>query len=198
MEESMMEQNDTLKKVIEFHGHMCPGIAYGYRAAQAALNAFGNRAVDEEIVAVVENDACSVDAIQVMTGCTFGKGNLIFKDLGKQAYTFYNRVTGEGLRISVEYKYDESPEDKALWERFSSGDRSPEVVKGIKELKARKTEAILSAEEEQVLKIRPVETPPPPRARLYPTARCEICGEKVMETRIREKEGKKLCIPCSE
>ncbi len=193
----MMEQNDTLKKVIEFHGHMCPGIAYGYRAAQAALNAFGSRSVDEEIVAVVENDSCSVDAIQVMTGCTFGKGNLIFKDLGKQAYTFFNRTTGEGFRISVEYKYEESPEDKAVWERFSSGDRSPEVVKQIQELKARKAEEILTAEEEQVLKIRPVEIPPPPRARLYPSVRCEKCGEKVMETRIRNMEGKKLCIPCS-
>jgi len=34
-----------------------------------------NRAEDEEIVAVVETDACGADAIQVRTGCTFGKGN---------------------------------------------------------------------------------------------------------------------------
>ena len=39
-------------------------------------------AADEEIVAIVENDACGVDALQCVTGCTFGKGNLIFRDYG--------------------------------------------------------------------------------------------------------------------
>lgn len=193
-----MEYPDTLKKTIEFHGHLCPGIAYGYRAAQAALNAFGERSEDEEIVAVVENDSCSVDAIQVMTGCTFGKGNLLFKDHGKQVYTFFKRETGQGLRIAVNYTYEESPEDKATWEKFSSGDRSPEVVQRIQELKNRKVKDILSAEEDRVLTIQRVEIPPPPKARVYPSIRCDRCGEKAMETRIRDKNGIKLCIPCSE
>ncbi len=30
---------------------------------------------DEELFAIVETDACGADAIQVITGCTFGKGN---------------------------------------------------------------------------------------------------------------------------
>nr|WP_279383444.1 FmdE family protein [Methanobacterium formicicum] len=29
-----------------------------------------------------------MDAIQVITGCTFGKGNLIFKDYGKKRLHF--------------------------------------------------------------------------------------------------------------
>lgn len=44
----------------------------------------GGRDIDEEMVAIVENDSCAVDAIQVLTGCTLGKGNLIFRDYGKQ------------------------------------------------------------------------------------------------------------------
>lgn len=31
------------------------------------------RAEDEEVVVVVETDACSADAVQVMTGCTLVK-----------------------------------------------------------------------------------------------------------------------------
>lgn len=193
-----MEYDETLRKVIAFHGHICPGVAYGYRAARAALDAFGDRAVDEEIVAVVENDSCAVDAVQVMTGCTFGKGNLIFKDFGKQAYTFFKRATGEGLRISIDYTYQESPEEKAVWDSYLSGDRSPDVVKEVQQLKSRKIKDILSAEEDRVLTIRKVKIPLPPQARIHPSVRCDKCGEKVMETRIRENQGRRLCIPCSE
>ena len=75
-----MNFEDTVK----FHGHACPGLAIGYRVANLALKEFGLRARDEELVAIVENNSCAVDAIQFICGCTFGKGNLIFKDYGKQ------------------------------------------------------------------------------------------------------------------
>jgi formylmethanofuran dehydrogenase subunit E len=192
-----MHENDDLKQVVAFHGHLCPGIAYGYRAARAALDAFGDRASDEEIVSVVENDSCSVDAIQVMTGCTFGKGNLLFKDFGKQVYTFYKRATGEGLRISVDYSYNESREDKAVWDQFLSGNKSPDITQKIQDLKTKKVNEILSADQDQLLKIEKIKISPPPKAHIYPSIRCEQCGEKVMEARIQLKENKKLCIPCS-
>jgi formylmethanofuran dehydrogenase subunit E len=73
----------TLEDIAEFHGHTCPGLAIGYRVSRYALEALGGRSEDEELVAVVENDSCAVDAVQVMTGCTFGKGNLIFHDYGR-------------------------------------------------------------------------------------------------------------------
>ena len=81
----------TFAEVVSFHGHACPGLAFGYRVAEVALQELGDKAEDEELVAVVENNSCAVDAIQVMAGCTFGKGNLIFKDYGKQVYTFIRR-----------------------------------------------------------------------------------------------------------
>ena len=33
---------------------------------------------DEDVVCIAENDACGVDAIQVLLGCSVGKGNLLF------------------------------------------------------------------------------------------------------------------------
>jgi formylmethanofuran dehydrogenase subunit E len=67
-----------LDKVVAFHGHLCPGLLIGYRAAKAARQALGLAAPsqDEELVAVVENNSCSVDAFQVLLSTTFGKGNL--------------------------------------------------------------------------------------------------------------------------
>ncbi len=74
--EHIMAQDD-FKKCLDFHGHLCPGLAIGYRAATGALEWLKeNRSEDEELVAIVETDACGADAVQVLTGCTFGKGNL--------------------------------------------------------------------------------------------------------------------------
>ncbi len=193
-----MELNADMKKIAAFHGHLCPGLAYGYRAAAAALNHLGNRAVDEELVAVVENDSCAVDAVQVLTGCTFGKGNLIFRDHGKQVYTFFHRGAAKAVRICVEYHREEPPEERAVWDRFHGGERSAELVAQIEALKARKVQAILSAPETELLAVRWLDAAPPSKARIYPTERCDNCKEKVMAPRLQEKNGRRICIPCSQ
>ena len=94
--------SDAFRRCEAFHGHVCGGLATGYRAATAAMAWLeANRALDEELVAVVETDACCLDAIQVLTGCTLGKGNLIVRDYGKMGFTFFNRLTGKGVRLAM-------------------------------------------------------------------------------------------------
>ena len=113
----------TFDDVVEFHGHACPGLALGYRVSLLAMKELGERATDEELVAIVENNSCAVDAVQVVTGCTFGKGNLIFRDYGKQVYTFIKRPKGQGIRISVDSRPpEETDEEKRMWERYTKGD----------------------------------------------------------------------------
>ena len=102
--------NATYDDLIAFHGHSCPGLAIGYRMANAALSFLSQgRAADEELVAIVENDACGVDALQYLTGCTFGKGNLIFKDYGKNVYTLYCRKSRKGVRVAFNVCPQTSP-----------------------------------------------------------------------------------------
>ena len=87
---------------VAFHGHSCPGLTIGYRMTKAAMAFLADtRAADEELVAIVENNACGVDALQCLSGCTFSKGNLIFKDYGKHVYTLYNRKTRKGVRVEA-------------------------------------------------------------------------------------------------
>ena len=63
-------------------------MATGIRAAEWDLTELYARSHAEELVAVVETEKCGVDAIRFLTGCTFGKGNLIHKDYGKNAFTY--------------------------------------------------------------------------------------------------------------
>jgi formylmethanofuran dehydrogenase subunit E len=57
---------EDLKKCIEFHGHLCPGLVYGYLVAREAITLLKlKRSKDEEVVAISENDSCAVDALQM-------------------------------------------------------------------------------------------------------------------------------------
>ena len=67
-------------KCVAFHGHECGGLTIGFKASVYAMELLKiDFSKDEEIVCVTENDACGVDAIQVILGCSVGKGNLLFQ-----------------------------------------------------------------------------------------------------------------------
>lgn len=187
--------------VVSFHGHSCPGLALGYRVALAALRKMdmANMSEDEELIAIVENDSCAVDAIQVMTGCTFGKGNLVYRDYGKQVYTFIKRPSGRAVRICIDFVSPrETNKEKEMWRRYSRGDRSTEVLQAVHNRKAKKTKAVLDAPESELMKIARLKVPLPAEAKIYRSIVCEGCGEKVAEPKARVKEGKIICIPCFE
>lgn len=187
----------TYDEVVEFHGHSCPGLALGYRVSLRVLREFKGRAEDEELVAIVENNSCAVDAIQAMTGCTFGKGNLIFRDYGKQVYTFLRRPSGKSIRISVDWKRPaETEEEKSVWEKYTKGDRSKKVLQFVHDRKASRIRYILEADERELLAVSKSKEKLPPEAEIYRSVVCEGCGEKVAEPRVRIREGRLLCIPC--
>ena len=165
-------------EIIRFHGHECPGLAIGYRMASAGMEELNSlRAADEEIVAIVENDACGVDSLQCVTGCTFGKGNLVFRDYGKQVYTLYSRSGRKGVRVVFHGKG--VPDDV-------QGDRM-DLAKWI-----------LEAPTDQILSLTHVSIKEPEPARIRRSLPCASCGELVMESRVREIQGKPLCIPCAD
>lgn len=166
----------TYEEIIQFHGHECPGLAIGYKMATAAMESLESlRAEDEELVAIVENDACGVDALQCVTGCTFGKGNLQFRDYGKQVYTIYHRSTRSGVRVHFHGK---------------------EIPEGLQEDRSALTRWILSAPNDSILSVTPISIPEPEPARIRKSIPCELCGESVMESRIRQLDNKPVCIPC--
>ncbi|MCD4807092.1 MAG: TraR/DksA C4-type zinc finger protein [Methanococcoides sp.] len=188
-----------LEDAIEFHGHLCPGLVIGYRVGTYAAEQFKDRSEDEELVVVVENKSCGVDAIQVINGCTFGKGNLVFKDLGKHVYTFFKRGDRNALRISVnprkrgnDEKYNE------LFPKVRNGTATAEELEEFQKRHAERSYAILDIPDEELFTVKNVETEPPEKAMIYRSIACAECGEEAMETRLRVKEGKIVCLSCFE
>jgi len=185
-------------EVTKFHGHSCPGSAIGYRAAKIAICELSFRAEDEELVAIVENDSCSVDAIQVVTGCTMGKGNLIFRDHGKQVYTFLNRKTGKALRIALKNNIDEiAPEfSKARKNAFSPSANQEEKNEFVKSKDALTKKILRDIPANDLFKVENVDMEFPEEARIFKSIHCAKCGEPVAEHRARVENGEIVCMPC--
>lgn len=195
-----MVNGDLWEKAVEFHGHVCVGLALGFRAAQAGMRELkAERSPDEELFVIVENDNCGVDAIQVVTGCTMGKGNLYFRDHGKNVYTFGRRDTGEAVRVVVKGPGTVLGDDfQALRKKVMAGDATEAEKERFRAAQAAAPSKILNAPEEEILTVSRISIDPPPGARLFNTVTCSVCGEQVMEPRARIKDGRPVCIPCNE
>ncbi|HNQ54788.1 MAG: FmdE, Molybdenum formylmethanofuran dehydrogenase operon [Euryarchaeota archaeon ADurb.Bin190] len=186
---------EDFKKAAEFHGHVCPGLAMGYRVARY-VKAHYPRSEDEELVCIAENKSCSVDAVQFLLGCTAGKGNLIVIDNGKQAFTFYSRNQGKALRIY--FKGDVFAGMDGLRQKMAAGNLTPAEKKEMEGMRSRIMEQILASRDEDLLDVREAEIPAPDKARIYPSLVCQECGERFMEIMGRTAEGKVLCKGCFE
>ena len=160
------------KDCAAFHGHECGGLTIGYKAALYAVKLLDlTFSDDEQVVCISENDACGVDAIQVMLGCSAGKGNLMFHMTGKQAFSFYNRKTGKSVRLVLR----ERPAGMTREESFAYFQgHEPEELFDVKETT--------------------IELPEP--ARIFESYVCDGCGEVTAESFIHLQGGKKLCPDC--
>jgi formylmethanofuran dehydrogenase subunit E len=184
--------------VVKFHGHFCGGITLGYIAATIAIRELRTgRDVDELMVAIVENDACGLDAIQMVTGCTIGKGNLILRDYGKHVYTFINRVTHDAVRISSKgWPSDGNPLLKTLREKAWAGTATPDELQTMQNLMQEDIRKMLADPPEKYFDVKHVTTEIPGKARIFATVKCAKCGEMVAESRARVQDGGIVCIPC--
>ena len=187
-------------EVTRFHGHVCPGSAIGYKASEAGLNELkSNESQDEELVAIVENDSCAVDAVQVLTGCTFGKGNLLFVDHGKQVYTFINRTTEDAVRVSLKNSFSVdtlAPKLGRLRAKVNSGIASELEKEDLKQMTIDVSNEILEIPYKKMYNVEHVEVDLPEKARIFKSSKCSECGEIVSEHRCRVKNGQIVCIPC--
>lgn len=168
----MLNEKELWEKAAAFHGHVCGGLAIGYKAALYAIRLLDlTFSDDEQVVCISENDACGVDAIQVILGCSVGKGNLLFHMTGKQAFSFYNRASGKSVRLVLKPK----PRKMTREESFDYyRNEDPAELFDVKE-----TKIVL-----------------PEPARIFDSYVCEQCGETTGANWIRIAGGKKLCTDC--
>ena len=156
------------------------------------------KAPDEELLAIVETDACGADAIQVMTGCTFGKGNFIFKNYGKHAFSLMDRGKRKGIRVCLRPDVFESdPEYLSLSKKAQRDGASAEETGRFRQLQQNRVQKVLEADPESLFKIEEISPDLPAKARVMESEICDLCGEPTKRDLLLRMNGKKICIPCS-
>jgi formylmethanofuran dehydrogenase subunit E len=193
----MCKDMPPLELAIQFHGHICPGLLIGVRAAEFAREYLQvDQSYDEELVAIVETNSCGVDAIQAILGCTFGKGNLIFKDFGKNVYTVASRAKGRAIRLAQKFGAAAGPDSERYRTLAQKSDLSEDEASEKEYLLGVIFENIMSTPFEDLFNWQEVNIDIPQKAQIHATVQCAACGEGVMETRAEKTDKGWLCPAC--
>ena len=94
-----MTLEEYTNKISAFHGHEAPGLIIGGFMVDLAMKNF---TAGEFFDAICETSTCLPDAVQLLTPCTIGNGWLKIINAGKFAIVFYNKETGEGVRVFLD------------------------------------------------------------------------------------------------
>jgi formylmethanofuran dehydrogenase subunit E len=197
-EDQMMLVNAQLKKVVDFHGHLCPDLLIGCRAANLALEKL--KAADElhnGLFVTAQNRTSAIDAIQCLTGCTLGNQRLRLQDNGKHTYTFTSCSSGRAVELklkSLSFKNED--------QYFALEKKAEQDVVTIQEVS--RMQAIMDtwvqwlssrADAELFRIVEHREEPPRPEAcNRYVT--CRRCGDPVQVSRIIVQNGIECCRSC--
>lgn len=168
-----MNHTELWEKCVAFHGHACGGLTIGFKASLYAISLLGlTFSEDEQVVCITENDACGVDAVQVVLGCSVGKGNLLFHIRGKQAFSFYDRKSGKSVRLVLKPR----PEGMTKAESFAY---------------------YQALEPQDMFDVKQTVIALPEKAQLFDSYPCACCGEVTGANWLRLSQGKLLCLDCS-
>jgi len=187
-------------QAVRFHGHICPGLAIGFYASHIAMRWMAaEKSPDDETYAIIECCGCGADAVQAITGCTTGKGNLIIRDNGKQVYTLGIRGRPQAIRIALrpEYAVDRlDPGLQALSEKVSGGQASGDEIAELRHRIEAACRAILESPGEAVFDVRAVAADEPARQGMTATVTCAKCGEPVSLNRAKKAGNGYVCPAC--
>jgi len=204
-----------LVKTAEIHGHYCPGSAFGVMASLWGLELLQTEHPNmdpektassgmEDLMAVVETNACFADGIQAVSGCTLGNNALVYRDLGRFAVTFALRGQKTGVRVRIRGDF-RSHVEHALPEFFGLMEKVIKNRKGTPEDEAEFREkgreaafALIKRPFETLLTAEKIVPSLPPYAPISPSHVCPDCGETVMATKVVDQGEKKgVCFICA-
>lgn len=196
--ERKMLVNLQLKKVVDFHGHLCPDLVIGCRASELALKTLlSKREANNSLVVIAENKTSALDAIQNITGCTVGNGRLVVRDYGKHKYTFMTNHHARALKISLKERYINAGEEYlGLEEKIIRNEATVEEVALFQVLLDERVKMLLLLKHDELFDI--VEAKKEfPRADVSTVfSRCPLCGDLTLRSRLLDMNGMFICKPC--
>jgi formylmethanofuran dehydrogenase subunit E len=198
----MIDAKDWLEFGQKFHGHKCPAMPNGLRVGAAALNKLGvERTGDSNIHVILELGdnhcaTCFADGVQVITGCTLGKGNIEKSHKGKWGITLIDKKTNRAVRVTPLAEAMLANKKTDFFTKFRMVGVAPTKVPD--EVVEPLVKMVMNAPEEKIMIVSEVFTYEWPKENhSFDGFVCEVCGEMVVEQYGRIKGDKKVCIDCA-
>jgi formylmethanofuran dehydrogenase subunit E len=199
----MVDPREFFDAGLKLHGHKCPAMPLGLRAGAIAMNRLGvERSQDKNLLALVElgDDHCSHcmgDGVQMVTGCTFGKGNIKQLGYGKFGLTLVDRATGRAVRVvplaEAQVQIKRTPFFQSYRLKGVPASKVPdEIVDPL-------IERVFDIPEDGLFKVGEVfDYEAPATAENFHSFICSRCGDMVVEPYGRIVGSHPVCIPCAE
>ncbi len=152
-----------------------------------------------DILGMIAKDHCATcfaDGVQVITGCTFGKGNILKTHKGKWAVTLIDKKSGKGIRVTPEAEAMLANKQTPFFRDYREKGLPASVVPA--HVVDPLVENVMGAPDEMILSVSEVfahEHKAPPHS--FDGFVCEECGEMVVMQYGRIKGDRKFCIDCA-
>ncbi len=199
---SMIDANDQFEAGLALHRHRCPSMPLGLRLGQAALNTLGvSPTGDTALLALVElgddhHGTCVADGIQIITGCTFGKGNIRKLGWGKLVLTLIDKQTNRAVRVAPKAEVIQAGDKSDFVANYRKQGVPPTQIP--EEVSRAPIEKILTAPQAALLTVSAIFEPSYEDAPYeWDLFVCPGCGEITVESYGRLWGGIRLCIPCA-
>jgi len=191
-----------LANVAHYHGHLCPELVVGYRAALIAREELGlTRQNAHRFFVLAENMSSAVDAVQYLTGCTVGNQSFCAYDQGKHVYYFAEAREGEepwpALRVALVGGLLCGACHEETARRMAAGEADPEEVRAYRETVNRAVQALLEAPDEELFRKTRVQLHRLPRPLPRDYVRCRGCGEVVAQAKAVPGDEGFWCQSCA-
>jgi formylmethanofuran dehydrogenase subunit E len=199
----MIDPKTYFEAGLTLHGHKCPAMPMGLRVGAAAMNKLGvERARDSQLMALVEIGenhcaTCFADGVQMITGCTLGKGNIQKLHYGKWGVTLIDRKSGRAVRVTPKAEAMAANKQTDFFQKYRmKGIPASQVpAEAVDPL----VERVMNVSEDQLLSVGDVfERTWEDSPHSFDSFVCDLCGEMTVEPYGRVLGDKKVCIPCRE
>ena len=197
-EDQCMLVNMDLKKIADFHGHVCPDLVIGAKAVSTALALLTEDELTQGLSVIAQNRTSALDAIQHLTGCTFGNQRLVVEDFGKHRYMFILNSSNRALEIAmkpIHFQYESAYFE--LEKKVSRNGGTIQEVSRLQGLINAWVHWLTSMEDRDLFSVTETRREPPSAEACSKYLRCTQCGDLVQASRARTLGTATVCRPCA-
>ena len=196
--ERKMIVNIALKRIADFHGHLCPDLVLGGKLCEYIQQMLPTNEPANGIATIIaENCTSALDAIQIMLGTTMGNQRLKVMDLGKHNYTIIPKTITDSFRLVLNHQeFKNENAYKRLSDRMLNNTIVMDEVVSLQMMIDERVRHLLKQPPESLFRVDPIEREQqlPVVPSVYMT--CCQCNEQMLSSHAVEYRSRIYCLAC--